>query len=108
MSALFTEVLPYPNRVCSKHGPYNQREFQDIESIWGSCDECESAESDYDEYALDVDHITEVVSDIEDVLKGRYGIERGDVRVKQAFDLLNGVLGEMVIKKNEMHSQLVK
>ena len=106
------ELLFFPNRVCSKHGAYNQEDYFVNSELFGNCPKCEDEQSDYESYVSGVYDFTTLVSDVEDALKGRFEFQnmaaiKGDVRVQQAFDLLNGVLGELVVKKNEMKSQLV-
>lgn len=97
---------PYPGRKCEKHGYYNQETWKDDTELYGYCDKCEDAKSEYEDFEHDVDRFGELVSDVEDVLKGRTGARKNDPRVKRAFNLLNAVLGELVQAKNLKHAEL--
>jgi hypothetical protein len=97
----------YPGRKCPKHGYYNQEHWQDDVDLYGQCGKCEDERSDYEDFEISLRHYTATVSDVEEVLKGRSAPTKGDPRVRRAFNLLNAVLGELVIIKNQKHAELV-
>jgi len=99
--------LIFPNRVCVKHGAYYQDKLRSSH-LWDGCGECENEQVEYENFESAFERYEIVVSDVEDATKGRVCVAKGDARVRRAFDLLNEVLGELLIKKNQLHSELIR
>ena len=96
--------LRFQNRVCRKHGPYNQDENRTDEELWNYCDSCEVEYCAFDDYEESVERFESLCNSVYDAISGPFG---KDERISRAFALLDSVYEELAIKRDQMNSELV-